>query len=110
MNDPIKDAAEDLGSAGPVLATLFKSTYSPPVPDRTIPAVFPDTFEVRVFSTTAGQTLVGVIELVSPGSKGRPAERLAFATKCASNLAQGVSLIVIDIVTSRHANLHNEIM
>jgi hypothetical protein len=55
-----QDAAEDLGSAGPVLATLVKSTYAPPVPDRTIPAVFSDTFEVRVFSTTAGLTLVRV--------------------------------------------------
>jgi hypothetical protein len=55
-------------------------------------------------------TLVGVIELVSPGNKDRPAERLAFATKCASYLAQGVSLIVMDVVTNRHANLHNDIM
>jgi Protein of unknown function (DUF4058) len=86
------------------------SNYSPPVPERTIPAAFPDTFEVRVFNTTAGLTLVGVIELVSPGNKDRPAERLAFATKCASYLAQGVSLIVMDVVTNRHANLHNEIM
>src|SRR5437016_5823759 len=81
-----------------------------PIPEHTFPAVFPDTFEVRVFSTAAGLTLVGVIELVSPGNKDRPAERLAFATKCASYLAQGVSLIVVDIVTNRQANLHNEIM
>src|SRR5262249_5708994 len=83
---------------------------APPVPEHTTPAVFPDTFEVRVFSTAAGLTLVGVVELVSPGNKDRPAERLAFATKCASYLAQGVSLIVMDVVTSRDANLHNEIM
>jgi hypothetical protein len=97
-------------TAGPVLATLAAPTYAPPVPDHTIPAAFPDTFEVRVFNTTAGLTLVAVIELVSPGNKDRPAERLAFATKCASYLAQGVSLIVMDVVTNRHANLHNEIM
>lgn len=36
--------------------------------------------------------------------------RRAFAAKCASYLAQGVSLIVVDIVTNRHANLHNELM
>lgn len=97
-------------AAGPVLATLAAPVYAPPVPDRTMPAAFPDTFEVRVFSTVAGLTLVGVIELASPGNKDRPAERLAFATKCASYLAQGVSLIVVDVVTNRHANLHNEIM
>ena len=97
----------DHASSGPALATLVAPAYAPPVPDRTIPAVFADSFEVRVFSTTAGLTLVGVIELVSPSNKDRPAERLAFATKCASYLAQGVSLIVMDVVTNRHANLHN---
>lgn len=101
---------DDNAAGGPALATVAAPAYAPPVPDRTIPAAFPDTFEVRVFSTTAGLTLVGVIELVSPGNKDRPAERLAFATKCASYLTQGVSLIVIDVVTNRHANLHNEIM
>ncbi len=75
-----------------------------------MPAAFSDTFEVRVFSTTAGLTLVAVIELVSPGNKDRPAERRAFAAKCASFLAQGISLIVMDIVTNRRANLHNDLM
>src|SRR5258707_1143666 len=56
-------SSEDAASAGPAIATLAAPTYAPPVPDRTIPAAFPDTFEVRVFSTTAGLTLVGVIEL-----------------------------------------------
>jgi hypothetical protein len=100
----------DVAVAGAALATLAAPAYAPPVPDHTIPAAFPDTFEVRVFNTTAGLTLVAVIELVSPGNKDRPAERLAFATKCASYLAQGVSLIVMDVVTNRNANLHNEIV
>ena len=55
-------------------------------------------------------TLVAVIELVSPGNKDRPQECRAFATKCASYLYQGVSLIIVDIVTNRQANLHNETM
>lgn len=105
-----EESSQRGSSEGPALATLAAPVYAPPVADRVMPAVFPDTFEVRVFSTTEGLTLVGVIELVSPGNKDRPAERLAFATKCASYLAQGVSLIVVDIVTNRHANLHNEIM
>lgn len=97
-------------SLGPTLATRAAPAYAPPAPDATMPAVFPDTFEVRVFSTTAGLTLVAVIELVSPGNKDRPAERRSFAVKCASYLAQGVSLIVVDVVTSRRANLHNDLM
>jgi hypothetical protein len=75
-----------------------------------MPAVFPDTFEVRIFTTSGGLTLVAAIELVSPGNKDRPEERRAFATKCASYLYQGVSLIIIDIVTNKNANLHNETM
>jgi len=75
-----------------------------------MPAVFPDSFEVRVFSTMGGRTLVGAIELVSPGNKDRPDERRAFATKCASYLHQGVSLIIMDIVTSRRSKMHNETM
>lgn len=103
-------SAVNTASTGSAVATLAAPAYAPPVPDHTIPVAFPDTFEVRVFNTTAGLTLVGVIELVSPANKDRPAERLAFVTKCASYLAQGVSLIVMDVVTNRHANLHNEIM
>jgi hypothetical protein len=101
---------QDGAPAGVALATRAVPTYAPPVPDGILPAAFPDTFEVRVFSTVAGLTLVAVIELVSPGNKDRAAERRAFVAKCASFLAQGVSLIVVDIVTNRHANLHNDLM
>src|SRR5262245_46650138 len=69
-----------------------------------------NTFEPRVYSGRVGWTPVGAIELVSPGNKDRPEERRAFAPKCASYLHQGLSLVVIDIVTDRRANLHNEIL
>src|SRR5437899_10760062 len=85
-------------------------TWAPAAPAHVVAATFPDTFEVRLFSTIAGLTLVAAIELISPGNKDRPEERRAFATKCASYLYQGISLILIDIVTSRRANLHNETM
>jgi len=97
------------GPNGPVTATVPR-TWTPPAPPHIIPATFSDAFEVRVFSTTGGLTLVGAIELVSPGNKDWPEERHAFAVKCASYLFQGVSVIVIDIVTTRKANLHNETM
>ena len=95
---------------GSPVATVPPLTWAPPAAARTMPAVFPDTFEVRVFSTTGGLTLVAAIELISPGNKDRPEERRAFAAKCASYLFQGVALIIIDVVTSRRANLHNETM
>jgi hypothetical protein len=95
---------------GPSAALLAAPAYAPPAPPLTMPATFPDTFEVRVFSTMSGKTLVAAIELVSPGNKDRPDERRAFAAKCASYLSEGISLIVMDIVTNRRANLHNETM
>lgn len=76
----------------------------------TVPAVFADDFEVRVFQIVTGPCLVAAIELVSPRNKDRPEARRAFAVKCASYLHQGVSLIVGDIVTERRANLHGEVM
>jgi len=93
---------------GPAVA--LAPPWAPPAPAHVVPAIFPDAFEVRLFSTMAGLTLVAAIELISPGNKDRPEQRQAFAIKCASYLHQGVSLIIIDIVTSRRANLHNEII
>jgi hypothetical protein len=94
---------------GPATATLPR-VWTPPAPKLTLPAVLPDTFEVRVFRTTGGLTLVAAIELISPSNKDRAAARRAFAANCASYLSQGISLVLIDIVTSRQANLHNETM
>ena len=97
------------GGSGVQLARGLR-TWAPTEATWTIPAVLPDTVEVRVFSSEAGPQLVGVVELVSPSNKDRPAHRRAFATKSASYLGQGVSLVVVDVVTSRAANLHNELM
>jgi hypothetical protein len=74
------------------------------------PAAFPGRFEVLVFESEGGSRLVGAIELVSPANTDREAHRRAFAIKCASYLSQGIGLVVIDIVTSRQANLHDEII
>lgn len=100
--------ATTLGNGG--VATLRTKAWSPPSTDGAFPAVFPDTFEIRVLSTEAGPKLVAAIELISPGNKDRPTERRAFAVKCASYLHEGISVIIVDIVTSRRANLHNELM
>ena len=81
-----------------------------PATTFTMPAVFPDSIEVHVFETSAGPTLVAALELVSPANKDRPDTRRAFAAKCAAYLQKGVGLVVVDIVTSRHANLHDELI
>jgi hypothetical protein len=105
----LQAAASPLPNGGPAV-TLAAPMYAPPTPARTLPAVFPDAFEVRVFASSGGLTLVAVIELVSPANKDRPEERQAFAAKCAGYLHQGIAVILMDIVTSRQANLHNEVL
>ena len=97
---------EDAGRA----ADPLRSDWQPPEPDHAAELAFPESHEVKVYRATGGRTLVAAIELVSPSNKDRPAERLAFATKCAAYLFNGVSLIVVDVVTERPGNLHNEIV
>ena len=85
--------------------------WTAPAPTRTVP--FPlvtDVVEVLVYDSEAGPTLAGAIELVSPANKDRPQHREAFVSKCETYLYQGVGLVVADIVTSRQANLHDELM
>lgn len=91
-------------------ATLAAPVWAPPAPSLCFPAIFPDSLEILVLSTEAGPTLVAAVELVSPGNKDRHEFRNSFAAKCASYLQQGVGLQIVDIVTSRSANLHNELV
>jgi hypothetical protein len=107
QSTPSIDPTRNNGGGG--VATL-PAVYAPPQALVAIPAVFPDRFEVRVFNRRDGRQLVGAVELVSPSNKDRDEERQAFVAKCANYLQQGVSLVVIDIVTTRHANLHNELL
>jgi hypothetical protein len=93
------------GTVSPVL-----SDWQPPRRVAAVPATFPDRFEVLVFRDFGGRHLVAAIELVSPGNKDRPQVREAFAQKVASYLHEGVSVLVVDVVTERHANLHDEIV
>jgi hypothetical protein len=94
------------GAAG----VVSPQTWAPPAPARTIPSAFSDDFEIKVISNREGPRLVAAIELVSPRNKERPEARRTFAIKCVSYLNQGVSLIVVDIVTDRRANLHHEML
>ena len=90
--------------------TLPPLASAPPAAAMVVPAAFPDAIEILVFESEGGARPVAAIELVSPGNKDRDAQRQAFAVECASYLCRGISLIIIDIVSIRRANLHNEIM
>ncbi len=69
-----------------------------------------DIFEVQVYDNEHGERLVAAVELISPGNKDRPQSRHDFVVKCANLLKAHVSLVLIDIVTDRHANLFKELM
>ncbi len=82
-------------------------TYSPPRPAHVVTTAFPEQNEVRIYDVEGVRTLVAAIELISPANKDRPSSRRQFAAKCVGYLASGVSVVIIDIVTKRKANLHN---
>jgi hypothetical protein len=98
------------GGTGPATATAPARVWTPPAPAMVLSGAFPDSFEVLVFEAEGGARLVAAIELISPANRDRAEHRRAFAIKSASYLARGISLIMVDIVTSRRANLHDEMM
>jgi hypothetical protein len=95
--------------SGGAESSVLTEVWAPPAPVAVMPGLFPDDIEVQVFSNVAGPVIVAAIELVSPGNKDRPETRRGFAAKCAAYLQRGIGLIIVDIVTSRRANLHDEL-
>ena len=69
-----------------------------------------DEYEVRVYDTERGRTLVAAIEIVSPSNKDRRANREVFVGKVAALLGQGVSVTLVDLVSVRPANLYAELL
>src|ERR1700692_653644 len=67
---------EGAGSPSTARGEASHQSWAPTAPRRTIPLpVVTDVVEVLVYSSTAGPTLAGAIELVSPANKDRPAHR-----------------------------------
>jgi hypothetical protein len=75
-----------------------------------MPALFPDEIEVQVIQRSGGPTLVAAIELISPRNKDRAEARRAFASKCIGYLQLGIGVLIVDVVTERRANLHDELV
>ncbi len=85
--------------------------WHPSEPTLTVPFVkATDTVEIRLFQAVEGPALVGAVELVSPANKDRPSHRNAFVAKCETYLQQGVGLVIVDVVTARQANLHDDVL
>ncbi len=88
------------------------TVWAPAKPLLTFPVDFArlDVCEVRVYEELGGPQLRAAIELISPANKDRPGSRRTFAAKCAGYLKQAVSVVMIDLVTERTANLHADLM
>lgn len=88
------------------------AVWTPPRATLSIPADLPaqDEYEVRVYDIERGRRLVAAIEIVSPANKDRPEHRHAFVAKCSALLQQQVSVVIVDLVTTRHFNLYRELL
>jgi hypothetical protein len=87
------------------------AVWAPPRPRLSAKVSFAhlDSYEVRIYEDLGGAELRAAIELVSPGNKDRAASRRTFAAKCAGYLKHGIGLVIVDVVTARSANLHQEL-
>jgi hypothetical protein len=97
-------------ASGGGTATVPRTVWTPALAPLALPASFPPSCTVAIQSTEGDPTLVAAIELVSPANKDRPSHRRLFAAKCATYLSRGIGLIILDVVTSRSGNLHNELV
>lgn len=97
------------GEGGGTAVATARAVYTPPAATGTAQYEFPDTIEVRVEDEASGR-LVGAVEFVSPGNKDRGTKRELFLAKCLYYLAGGACVVVVDAITERRANLHNEIV
>jgi len=99
------DTPESAGGALP-------QTWAAPAPGLTVAVELPaaDAVEVQVFADDGDPRLTAAIELVSPRNKDRPDARRAFAVKCVGYLQQGSSVVVVDTVTTRRADLKTAIL
>lgn len=104
-----RGSGEPAGGAGGT-ATLPRTVWTPASAPLVLPASFPEGCTVEILATDGGRSLAAAIEIVSPGNKDRTGKRRLFAAKCATYLARGVGLVIVDVVTSRQANLHNELV
>jgi hypothetical protein len=91
---------------------ITKLMWTPPKPRFAAPVDFAhlDSYEIRAYQDLGGGAeLRGAVELASPGNKDRKGSRRTFAAKCAGHLKHGVGVVIVDVVTSRLANLHAEL-
>ncbi|MFM9964137.1 MAG: DUF4058 family protein [Planctomycetaceae bacterium] len=107
FEEPESLVANRHGSTDP----FHTAAYSPPPPAMTLEfPVETDVVEVEIFAEEEELRLAGAIELISPANKDRREHRRAFLAKCETLLRRGVGVTIIDVVTTRRANLHARLL
>lgn len=88
------------------------AVWAPPRPTLVVATDWPaqDVYEVRVYDARRRARLVAAVEIVSPANKDRPESRRAFMAKCAGLLRERVSVVIVDIETTRTQNLFAELL
>ena len=96
----------------PIAGGAAPAAWTPPAPGLTVDVELPavDGVELQVFADDGDPRLTAAVELLSPRNKDRPQARQAFAVKCVDYLQQGSSLVVVDTVTTRLADLNTVIL
>jgi len=102
------DEISPTGNGSPVAVAV--RPWAPPTATMVLPFDFPDDLEVRILDERDDAQLVAVVELVSPRNKDRVEARQGFAGKVVAYLQRGVGVVVVDIVTSRQSNPHNDVV
>jgi len=89
-----------------------EAAWSPATPGLAVAIDLPSTDGVRVevFQDDGDPQLAAAVELVSPRNKDRTRARQAFTAKCVGYLQRGCGLVVVDVVTTRRADLHAELL
>jgi hypothetical protein len=88
------------------------AVWAPPRPTLAVATDLPaqDVYEVQVYDEKRHCRLVAAVEIVSPANKDRPEHRRAFAAKCAGLLRERVSVVIVDVVTTRAPNLYGDLL
>jgi len=108
FEEPLQGQSYELAET---LVSKNSLKWVPPAPTQTFPfQPVSELVEISIFNEEEGPILKGAIELVSPANKDRAASKRAFVSKCLQYLQQGLGLIIVDVVTVRSANLHNELL
>ncbi|MGH7201505.1 MAG: DUF4058 family protein [Planctomycetaceae bacterium] len=106
-----EEAEVPVGARAADSANSEAGAWEPPAPLKSIGfSLRTDEVEVRVHHDFGDVPLVGVVEMVSPANKDRPETREAFISKCDNYLRDAIGLVLIDVITDLHANMHALLM